>query len=267
MTADTPARNARKEWATIARSRRPIYTEADLAARIQAERERVREVCAEVCADEKRIADAMLQSLHDAKCRDTGAITHCCGASSAAKLSGVRIRALDLGPTDALAAAIAEAEARGMERAAEIAEQREDDGETNWAAWPDGVDIAAANAQLERERDEANRLTDAVELEREIVLGESIAAEKTRNKLAADLDAANAARLAAEGERDRVVVVARRLLAMAAGREYSVRIGWHLAEHLAWPPEAPTSVHLTLEEAREVLAALTPAPEAPNDGE
>ena len=47
-------------------------------------------------------------------------------------------------PTPAYDAAIKAAEARGMERAAVIAEQREDDGEPAWAAWPDGADIASA---------------------------------------------------------------------------------------------------------------------------
>lgn len=36
------------------------------------------------------------------------------------------------------------ARAEGMEAAAKIAEQREDDGETAWAAWPDGIEIASA---------------------------------------------------------------------------------------------------------------------------
>jgi len=66
----------------------PTQIGEDLAAAVEAERERVREACASV------------------------------GMQSAEAID--RIRALDLGPTDALATAIAAAEARGMERAAAV---------------------------------------------------------------------------------------------------------------------------------------------------
>lgn len=49
-------------------------------------------------------------------------------------------------------------------------------------------------------------------------------------------------------------MVCRRLLSMAAGREYGLSVGRHLAEHLRWPEDAPEAVHVTLEEARSILA-------------
>lgn len=64
---------------------------------------------------------------------------------------------------------------------------------------------------------------------------------------------------AAIAERDALHTVGRRLLGMAASREYSASIGRHLAEHLTWPDDAPDAVHPTLEEAR---AALTSAKES-----
>lgn len=46
----------------------------------------------------------------------------------------------------------------------------------------------------------------------------------------------------------------RKLLSMAAGSLYGPRVGRHLAEHLEWPEGSPEAVHVTLEEARSILA-------------
>jgi hypothetical protein len=134
-----------------------------------------------------------------------------------------------------------------------------------WAAhneWPlDDCDVQAEAtkyvradlvAALERERDAATARAEAAEARRDLFDTQAAAAKVTAANAEAQRDAAIA-------ERDALRTVGRRLLGMAASREYSASIGRHLAEHLTWPDDAPDAVHPTLEEARD---ALTSAKEA-----
>lgn len=112
----------------------PCITPADLAAAIQAERE----ACAAVAKNEQRCRYTDLADMRADKEHNTGAICFTAGGAGSAKSIEAEIRGR--GPTDALAARIAEARREGMEAAAVIAEERGDYG----AIWPDGQDIADA---------------------------------------------------------------------------------------------------------------------------
>lgn len=105
--------------------------------------------------------------------------------------------------------------------------------------------LAAANAQLERERDAARKIAENLAIE-------AVAALHEGETLRRERDAATAALAKAEGERDRMQEVLRSVLPHAWAAEY----------HDDWIGDGVRREACTTAEA-----ALTPAPEAPKDGE
>ena len=111
-------------------------------------------------------------------------------------------------------------------------------------------ELAAANAQLERERDEA-RASVATCQAFVAARGTNRDYQQARaEKAEAERDATNAARLAAEGDRDRLVEALRKI----AG----------ISNECTW---AKGTRKLAGDLQDIIRAALTPAPEAPKDGE